>query len=35
MNTTARNKPSVGFWIASVAGLLWNLLGVNAYLQQA
>jgi len=35
MNTTTRNKPSIGFWIASVAGLLWNLLGVNAYLQQA
>jgi len=35
MNTTSRNKPSIGFWIASIVGLLWNLLGVNAYLQQA
>lgn len=35
MNATAQNKPSVGFWIASIVGLLWNLMGVNAYLQQA
>ncbi len=35
MNTTTQNKPSVGFWVASVTGLLWNLLGVNAYIQQA
>lgn len=35
MNTTTRNKPSVWFWIASITGLLWNLLGVNAYIQQA
>jgi len=35
MNATTKNKPSVGFWIASIIGLLWNLLGVNAYLQQA
>ena len=33
--TTTRNKPSIGFWVAAIAGLLWNLLGVNAYLQQA
>jgi len=35
MNSSTRNKPSVGFWVASIAGLLWNLMGVNAYLQQA
>jgi len=35
MTATTKNKPSIGFWIASVLGLLWNLLGVNAYLQQA
>jgi len=35
MNTTTLNKPSIGFWIASIVGLLWNLMGVNAYLQQA
>lgn len=35
MKTSTLNKPSIGFWIAAIAGLLWNLLGVNAYLQQA
>lgn len=35
MTTSSQNKPSIGFWIASIVGLLWNLLGVNAYLQQA
>jgi len=35
MNTSIQNKPSIGFWITSVAALLWNLMGVNAYLQQA
>ena len=28
-------KPPVWFWIASIAGLLWNALGVMAYLGQA
>jgi len=35
MSDLTRNKPSAGFWIASIAGLLWNLMGVNAYLQEA
>lgn len=35
MTTSSQNKPSIGFWIASIVGLLWNLLGINAYLQQA
>ena len=35
MTTSSQNKLSIGFWIASIVGLLWNLLGVNAYLQQA
>ena len=35
MTTITRNKPSIGFWIAAILGLMWNLLGVNAYLQQA
>jgi hypothetical protein len=35
MTTSSQLKPSIGFWIASIVGLLWNLLGVNAYLQQA
>ncbi|MEZ4802608.1 MAG: hypothetical protein R2797_07515 [Gelidibacter sp.] len=34
MTTSIKTKPSVGFWIASVVALLWNLMGVNAYIQQ-
>lgn len=29
------NKPGIAFWIISVIALLWNGMGVNAYLQQA
>lgn len=32
MTTT---KPSKGFWIISGIALIWNLMGVQAYLQQA
>lgn len=32
MNST---KPSVSFWIISVIALLWNLMGVMAYLTKA
>lgn len=28
-------KPPVWFWVTSVAALLWNLIGVSAYLGQA
>lgn len=28
-------KPSASFWVISIIALLWNLMGVNAYLQQA
>lgn len=28
-------KPSTSFWIISALALLWNIMGVNAYLQQA
>ena len=28
-------KPPVWFWIVSVLALIWNGMGVNAYLQQA
>jgi len=28
------NKPPIWFWIISVVALVWNLMGVNAYLQQ-
>lgn len=31
---TNTNKPSIVFWIVGVIALLWNLLGVNAYIQQ-
>lgn len=29
------SKPSISFWIISVIALLWNLMGVNQYIQQA
>jgi hypothetical protein len=29
------NKPTTAFWIISVVALLWNLMGVFAYLGQA
>ncbi|WP_347925979.1 hypothetical protein [Pontimicrobium sp. SW4] len=29
------NKPGIVFWIIGVIALLWNGMGVNAYLQQA
>lgn len=32
---TNTNKPSVLFWIIGVVALLWNAMGVNAYIQQA
>lgn len=32
---TTTSKPSVGFWIIGIVALLWNAMGVNAYLQQA
>ncbi|WP_420321904.1 hypothetical protein [Flagellimonas sp.] len=32
---TDSNKPPVWFWVASVAALLWNIMGVMAYLGQA
>ncbi|MGW9685643.1 hypothetical protein [Flagellimonas sp. 2504JD1-5] len=32
---TDSNKPPVWFWIVSVAALLWNIMGVMAYLGQA
>ena len=28
-------KPSKSFWIISILALIWNLMGVNQYLQQA
>lgn len=32
---TSTNKPSKSFWIISIIALLWNLMGVNQYIQQA
>lgn len=28
-------KPSISFWVISVVALLWNLMGVSQYIQQA
>lgn len=35
MTTTTTQKPPIWFWIVAVIGLIWNGMGVNAYLQQA
>ncbi|MDO6596739.1 hypothetical protein Q4512_07415 [Oceanihabitans sp. 2_MG-2023] len=35
MNETTTSKPPIWFWIVSVIALIWNLLGVGAYLAQA
>lgn len=29
------NKPTTGFWVISIIALIWNLMGVMAYLGQA
>ena len=33
--TNSKVRPPAWFWVVSVLALLWNLMGVNAYLQQA
>ena len=35
MTNSSTNKPPIWFWIVSVIALIWNAMGVNAYLQQA
>jgi len=35
MSTNVKIKPPVWFWIFSVLALLWNLMGVGAYLYDA
>jgi len=35
MTENGTNKPAIWFWIVSVIALVWNGMGVNAYLQQA
>lgn len=32
---TTTNKPGVAFWIIAVLALIWNIMGVMAYLAQA
>lgn len=29
------NKPTTGYWVISIIALIWNAMGVSAYLQQA
>ncbi|NOR28264.1 MAG: hypothetical protein GQ540_07025 [Lutibacter sp.] len=33
--TNSTNKPTSTFWIISITALLWNIMGVSAYLGQA
>ena len=33
--TTNTNKPNAFFWVISVIAIIWNLMGVFAYLMQA
>lgn len=35
MTENSTQKPPIWFWIIAVIGLIWNGMGVNAYLQQA
>lgn len=32
--STNSNKPSASFWIIGILALLWNIMGVSAYLMQ-
>ncbi|MCX7548422.1 hypothetical protein OS188_10715 [Xanthomarina sp. F1114] len=34
MTSNSTNKPTLWFWIVGVVALVWNLLGVIAYLKQ-
>ena len=33
--TTNSNKPNLAFWIIAIIALIWNAMGVDAYIQQA
>lgn len=35
MTTNALNRPPTWFWVVAVIALLWNLMGVSAYLFEA
>ncbi|MBL4904804.1 MAG: hypothetical protein JKZ00_02010, partial [Flavobacteriaceae bacterium] len=33
--SNSTNKPTTVFWIIGVLALIWNAMGVDAYIQQA
>ncbi len=33
--TDSTNKPNAVFWVVGILALVWNAMGVNAYVQQA
>ena len=35
MSEKSNTKPPIWFWIVSILALLWNLMGVMSYLEQA
>ncbi|MFD2823562.1 hypothetical protein ACFS5M_07770 [Lacinutrix iliipiscaria] len=35
MEENSMNKPPIWFWIVSIVALIWNLMGVGAYIAQA
>lgn len=35
MSSLQKVKPTVWFWVISIVALLWNLMGVSAYLMEA
>lgn len=35
MTTNIQSKPPVTFWVLSIVALLWNLIGVSAYISDA
>ncbi|TXD48420.1 hypothetical protein [Polaribacter sp. IC073] len=32
--TTDTTKPSIAFWVIGITGLIWNVMGVDGYLNQ-
>ena len=33
--TDSKNKPNAMFWVVGIIALIWNAMGVDAYIQQA
>ena len=33
--TKSTNKPNATFWVVGIIALIWNAMGVDAYIQQA